>query len=929
MMVDRLVDGGVDKRLEGDGRKETGALSSSVSKPVPAPGSCSTTIKVATAAVMASRPPLPRMPPASGHTSHAMMLQLLEYRARVRDAFQSTYCYPLALTPSTPIVGIPGSSTKMPSSPRKRDSHSGGYCRARVLESSRRLFTEETRRAAPLSPSTPSTPSRPALKGGGVAFHRSSASSRAPNPSSLFALGPGQYDISPRRPTTTGSVKFSPADRFPEHSGGGDSDLHAPGPGQYLPNDQFTAKRAARVVFSQLPRKTETAAPPRGSVTVPPATTDVVSSYYYVPPSGFSVPGDSNVPAGAGLPNWGRTARFPGQRRLRLHQSTTQTPPAVDYIARNMVSIEELSAEQRQRRRLRQDVTSTKTQQSKKQQHEKGEHSLNSACLRRRSSLFLCSPQSLEGQISVRPQRRRSSVVSVEGDTRRAVALAAKTAVSQAWSTLAVLSAAQRRLTQLLVLAVVLNRLRRAQELRYKSVTFRHWTHLRDGNVLRSLAAVLIARNTFNFRLNLRVQQKARAAQLLRQFLSGLSVDVRFTMAVRRMQRRLILLQRWWRRARLVVRAREQGLAYKWLAVEHRLRTEYVAQTPHLLRVFQPPPTASPGSPSASRRRSSATGAGGPATPSTTLTPLNKLLHLPEQSRWFTARFVLSADGVLRGYAVDGDATDSEERLVVELKHFRCHAHGSFTSAVGSSRAITEEAVEEDECEDDQAWRPFLMAFRPGASRFVLLTAASVVLTPLLDWKDKFERLATGSVFPGGGSLREISHMLVQSDAPVLVDVDGENGNMSAPSGGNHRRSSRMGLRRSQALQPIAESELRYYVVDLLRKCPRVPAPQVWSTLRDKLREKRKNFRAEIYRYQLETLRFQQHQRERQQMHVLDKFKDFFVCFRSPLSLPLGFIGADVLVLWLVDSGATAPPTLPQPHLESDDGGARPTGNQP
>ncbi|KAE9306120.1 hypothetical protein PF008_g21545 [Phytophthora fragariae] len=422
---------------------------------------------------------------------------------------------------------------------------------------------------------------------------------------------------------------------------------------------------------------------------------------------------------------------------------------------------------------------------------------------------------------------------------------------------------------------------------------------------MRSLAAALIAGSTLSFRLRLRVERKVRAANLLRSFLSGLSVDVRFAMAVRRVQRRIIVLQRWWRRARLVVRAREQCLAYKWLVVEHRLRTEHIAQMPHLQRVFQPPPAAGLFSPSSSsktllKRRVSATG---PTVAVEAQFPLHKLLNLPEQKRWFTARFVLSPDGVLRAYAVDPEvepgnvtkanaATESpaKERLVVELKHFRCHGHGFANMSSGLARGADDEG--EVEC------RPYLMVFRPGASRFVLITdTTSLVLGPLMDWKEKLERLAgypLGSPFPGGGTQRDIADMLTQTDNSDLDDAEEVPGGSSrriSTSGGAtgervtsmsqvRRRSSRHRLRRSTVSQPIAEGELSYYVVDLLRDCPRIPVPIVWGALRDKLREERKNFRSEIYRFKLEIARYQQHERDRRQLVVLDKFKEFFTMER-------------------------------------------------
>eukprot|EP00644_Phytophthora_capsici_P010333 jgi/Phyca11/123701/e_gw1.51.78.1 len=703
-----------------------------------------------------------------------MMLQLQEYRTRVHSAFQSTYRHPLS--PATPRTG-------------KRNVHSGSYCRTRVLESSRQLFAKDSRAPTPTITPTASPP-RSTIKGGGVAFHRTTTSSRTAAKSNLFALGPGQYDVIPRRPATTGSVKFSPADRFREHSGGGSTDPHAPGPGQYLPNDRITAKRSARVVFSQIPRQTETAEPPRASVTVASATANVVSSYYYVPASGFESPGDK---VGGGIPIWSRSARFPG-RREHFQQQFRPKSPAVDYISRNKARIESMSADQRQRRRI---------------------------------------------QLS-----------------------AAKKHKMEAWGTLVVLSVAQTKLVRLLVVAAVLRRLRQAQETRYKRLVLESWIHVRDRDVMRSLAAALIARSTFRFRLNLRVERKIRAGQLLRIFLSGLSMDVRFAMAVRRMQRRIILLQRWWRRARLVVRAREQCLAYKWLVVEQRLRTDAIARMPHLQRIFQPPTAVSAPS-NVAKRRASVANAIDPQL------PIHKLLNLPEQRRWFNARFVLSPDGILRGFSTD-------KTLVVEVKNFRCHAHGFANISMGF--------MPEDEGESDS--RPYLMIFRPGASRFLLIT--SLVLAPLLDWKDKLERIASGSPFPGG-SQSDIADMLAQTEIPLENMTESSSRRMSISCGSGERspstsqgrrRSSQYRLRRSNMSQPVAEGEMIYYVVDLLRDCPRVPASIVWTALRDKLREERKKFRSEIYRFRLETTRYHQHERERQQLVVLDKFKEFFTMER-------------------------------------------------
>ncbi|EEY58138.1 uncharacterized protein PITG_00755 [Phytophthora infestans T30-4] len=742
-----------------------------------------------------------------------MMLQLQEYRSRVRNAFESTYRHPLT-------------ASKTPRSSRKRSCHSGNYCRTRVLESSRLLFSQQTRSTTCSTAPAPSSPTRTLIKGGGVAFHRTTTSSRATAKSNLFALGPGQYDVAPRRPATTGSVKFSPADRFPEYSGGGVSDAHAPGPGQYLPNDCVTVKRSARVVFSQLPRQTETAAPPRASVKTAPATADVVSSFYFKPASGFVSPTDSVSKAGGGIPNWSRSARFTG-RRERFRQISRNLSPPVDYISRNKTKVENMSAKQRQNR---------------------------------------------SNQPTIREK-----------------------IISHAWGTLIVLSVAQTKLVSLLVASVVLHRLRRAQEMRYKRLTFESWTQVRSRDSMQALAAALIARSTFRLRLSLRVQQKTRAAKLLRMFLSGLSFDVRFAMAVRRIKRRIILLQRWWRHARLVVRAREQCLACKWLNVEQRLRTETIAQMPYLTRVFQPPSTPMSISPprvsSASTKRKAST-----ITVEKSV-PLHKLLHLPDQKRWFNGRFVLGPDGSLRGYAVpdtDTNETDNAagERLVVEVKHFRCHAHGFDKVSMGSKHI-------EDAGERDNTIVPYLMVFKPGASRFVLITdTTSLILAPLLDWREKLEQIAkypNGISYSATGSQSDITEMLLQTDELGLEDLNEEpvvatlnsrrmsvssNGERSGSVVQGRRRSSRCSLRRSNIFQPLAEGNLSYYVVDLLRDCPRIPAPIVWNALRDKLREERKNFRSDIYRFKLEIARYQQHEQERRQLVVLDKFKEFFTMER-------------------------------------------------
>ncbi|ETM52622.1 hypothetical protein L914_03795 [Phytophthora nicotianae] len=533
-----------------------------------------------------------------------------------------------------------------------------------------------------------------------------------------------------------------------------------------------------------------------------------------------------------------------------------------------------MSAEQRQKRR------------NQPQIQEKIKPKDAQICsVRRRDSVFCTSLGSPGKENNAR--RRRSSTGSVHNAEN-----SESETISCAWGTVIVLSVAQTKLVRLLVASSVLYRLRKAQEMRYKRLTFESWTQVRSRDAMRSLAAALIARSTFRFRLSLRVQQKIRAAKLLRMFLSGLSFDVRFAMAVRRMQRRIMLLQRWWRHARLVVRAREQCLAYKWLAVEQRLRMEAIAQMPHLQRIFHPPSVPfTPRVSSASTKRKTST--------ISTMTaeapvPLHKLLYLPEQKRWFNARFVLGPDGFLRGYAVpDSDAEIPEntgERLVVEVKHFRCHAHGFSNVYLGSTHA-------EEEGESDT--RPYLMVFKPGASRFVLITdTTSLILAPLMDWKEKLERVAgysNGVSYSGSGSQSDIADMLSQTENLGLDDPDEEpvvqishsrrmsisnNGERSGSITPGRRRSSHCALRRSNMLQPIAEGNLSYFVVDLLRDCPRIPAPIVWNAIRDKLREERKNFRSDIYRFKLEIARYQQHEHERRQLVVLDKFKEFFTMER-------------------------------------------------
>ncbi|KAF1776433.1 Nucleophile aminohydrolase [Phytophthora cactorum] len=394
------------------------------------------------------------------------------------------------------------------------------------------LFAQQARNGAPAASIAASSP-RTSIKGGGVAFHRTTTSSRATAKSNLFALGPGQYDVVPRRPATTGSVKFSPADRFPEHSGG------------------------VSVTFTRLVQ-----------ANIFPM---IKSLYYFVPASGFVSPADSVSKTGGGIPNWSRSARFPG-RKERFRQISSNLSPAVDYISRNKTRIENLETSETGR------------------------------------------------------------IASV--------------------GTLVVLSAAQMKLVKLLMASAVLHRLRQAQE-SDTNVLLSNPGHMSESDSMRALAAALIARGTFRFRLSLRVQRKTRAAKLLKDFPFG-----------------------------------------SFLRRSIRHGGSQNAATNYFTSALVAPRTACAsfnGNYSSSRLQclDKEKSLNDWCYDCGIKVPLHKLLHLPKQKRWFNARFVLGPDGSLRGYAVpepDAENTENaEERLVVEVKHFRCHAHGFANLPFGST----------------------------------------------------------------------------------------------------------------------------------------------------------------------------------------------------------------------------------------------------
>ncbi|KAJ0408136.1 hypothetical protein P43SY_002106 [Pythium insidiosum] len=923
----------------------------------------------------------------SPHATHAMALHLQEYQQRVELACATTY--DRALRP-------PSSAPARPSS----------FCRARILESNRALFRSSASASPPPPFSAPVDLKRAvqrATDAHTLPFHHMTArrleflygpaSSSARDAAALasdaarsamakdhYALGPGQYEVvqDPRLQARPAAVKFSPSDRFHESYS-----TDRPGPGQYLTSESQTTARPVAAVFSQRPRETEL-----GTVTSP--TANVVSSYYYVPASAF----EANGSAAQG---WPRTPRFKRKERERLLAAAPKAPGTPDFAARNRRELTRASALVRQRRR-RQQQQQQQQQQSTAEPEEDDEGLLQpadggaDAPVRRRSSFLAATAEAPAKQPLLRlAERDRLDLLL------------------RSWITVAWLAAFQQRMSRFLAFTRRVRRVAATQRQRRLQLTFDAWKLL-DEQRHRAYAAHLVAKNAFRWRLMVRIRRRARHATMLRQFLGGLSIDVRFALAMKRIKRKIMLLQRWWRHVQLMVRAREEALFHKWIAVENRLRLEYISQMPHLQRIFQAPNGTGANASGSGASGSSANQSGASASGASNAQELqlHKLLNLPDQKRWFPARFVLHSDGSLRGYAADGS-----NELLVEVKNFRCHFHdvADATGATGGAHGDADDrssvfsssaslplgdngvALHAYSSYTNAAWKPFLMVFRQGAFRFVLLASSSHLPTEIMSWKDKLERLATatpttsGSISVSGsflhpqasslglltaasgysnrGSLTttdETDSMATQSSpspsrSPSLrssvsefVEVTMQSGLLAPASASPHAPPTleamastrsvgaargkfqarvRTVRQRHKSGLVVTEGPLSYYVVDLLRDFPKVPSAVISHTIREKLREKRKAFRAEIYRYKLELHHFHQHQAQIQNMHVLDKFRDFFVGVLSVYvrARALGS-GLTTRLHVTADTGATAASAFPQSHFQPEDGGAHPAVEQ-
>lgn len=843
----------------------------------------------------------------SGHTSHAMVLHMQEYRDRVRNAFQSTYQFPL----------------QPPKKPETGDAHkrrrAKGYCRSHVMQTNKTFFhardTATSHFAAPVNMKDSVLPKTSKAY---VNFHQTcprkdeylfgdhaASRPRTGNERSSitgvskdhFALGPGQYDIANIRPKTTTSVKFSPSDRFHEQYS---ADI--PGPGEYITSEVLTSPRPASAVFSQMPRQTDMA------LVVSP-TANVVSSYYYVPVSAFPEP---NAPENDHA-NWSRSPRLIGRHTLRASARLQAAMTEVDYLAKNKLEIELQSAALRARKVA---AVNGGDKDGDGEQQDADEPVLVSPV--RRGSLYIrrsVAPATLtEEETAALYSAARAAIDGSLSHPSGNFLVANRTPdelldAQHTWLTLVYVIGFHTRLSKQFRFTAVLRQLLRMQQERTKLVVFTEWKRL-DIKRSRQHAQELVAKNAFRYRLYLRIQQKIAHVRILRSFLGGLSIDVQFAIAMKKIKRKITLIQRWWRHVQLMVKAREEALFYKWITVESRLRLEYVSQMPHVHRIFQPPAAASS---SSSMSSSSSTQANHSPSHGGEL-QLHRLLNLPDQGKWFTARFVLTSDGCLRGFAQAG------KELLVEVKNFRCHCHVDVNSP-------EEAAYNEDSPDDDLSdsvsgaqWKPFLMVFRQGALRFVLLSSLSQLPMELYSWKDKLERFmmgAGGGMTNGSGSslLQSSQNSLAASSSEFsssvgeLVEVSMSSGILSsADRRGSFAISSAVGVhhaltnpaptlspssslraagklqvrmqsirQRGRGLATVTDGELAYYVVDLLKDMPKVPSAMIWQTIRDKLRDKRRSFRAEIYRYQLEMFHYHQHQEQVKGIQVLDKFKEFFV----------------------------------------------------
>lgn len=929
-----------------------------------------------------------------GHTSHAMILQMQEYRERVQNACQSTYQFPLQ-HPHKPPLAADG---------KKQRSRTKGYCRSHVLATTKQFFHAREPTLSHFSAPVDLKDRILPKKGGDVYinFHQMKprkdeflfgnhgntrpkithdGNSAVGIAKDHFALGPGQYDVANLRPKITMSVKFSPSDRFHENF-----TTDKLGPGQYITNEELTTPRAAVAVFSQTPRRTEAA------LLVSP-TANVVSSYYYVPESSFL---DKNAPENDN-PSWPRSARLASQRRTtasiqvqqhRMEHATT------DYIVKNKSHVGAQSAVQRLRKsrelqgRL-QLIKNRKTNDDESEFETDQRHMMSPTAFKRRSSIFLdigstVFPAAHENQaelLAVSSSKKMTSLVRKSSNNSGAalsqlIQENAKLDKSlRGWVTLACIASFSVRMSKIFHLVRIIRAIQEKERQQLTLVVFSEWKKLDRARSLQ-YSTQLIVNNSFKWRLHVRIRRKGAHVSILRKFLNGLSIDVQFAIAMKKIKRKIQLIQRWWRHVQLMVKAREEALYYKWINVETRLRLEYINQMPHLQRIFQQPSSSllSGGNATGGGDTSGQPGAG-----NDDLT-LQKLLNLPDQNKWFSARFVLTSDGCLRGYSTDTAASspDLKDLLVVEVKNYRCNFHKSVSSSSdsnsdlstlfdNSSTSTTELSMASSSSHlqayqnySNARWKPFLMVFRQGAFRFVLLTSASPMPTEIFSWKDKLERLvlapASNGVFgsisgasSGGGGdplsasgsssefssshsfhhhsnlgsvsefvevsmqsgiLSTNSHHALPTTLSAMQSFSGSIGSSislsaasstqlaaalaSGPGGGSSRNLQtqprgklqarvRSIRQRNRMGMTVSEGELTYYVVDLLKDFPKVPAAIVWQTIREKLREKRKSFRAEIYRYNLEMYHFHRHQEQTKHIHVLDKFKEFFVSLHCRL----------------------------------------------
>lgn len=931
-----------------------------------------------------------------GHTSHAMILQMQEYRERVQSACQTTYQFSLQ-RPS-----------KL-SAQDERRRKTKGYCRARVLATTKQFFTP--REPAPSHFSSPVGHGKERVLPrtsdcGHVKFHQMPArkdeflfgdprggTARRPKLAHAggsggasgiakdhFALGPGQYDTTSVRPSTSGggggaSVKFSPSDRF--HETFATDQL---GPGQYLLSETLTSPRAAAAVFSQTPRQTEAA------LLVSP-TANTVSSYYYVPASSFP---DKNAPQ-CDRASWPRAPRLTSQRRtaasLKAQQRREAEANTTDFVAKNCAELAKQSAVIRLRRaREHQGRLPVRDESASDDDGDESDgFSAPVTLFKRRSSIFLDITDTIAQPPSAQQQSQSPVALAQPPALVRRVSSASTTLVKhvvsaaavpectlRGWVTLASIATFSVRLSRLYHLTTILRRIQRTETQHVTLVVFREWQKLDHARAVQ-YAQHVIVRNSLRLRLRLRIARKGAHAAILRQFLHGLSIDVQFAIAMKKIKRKIQLIQRWWRHVQLLVKAREEALYHKWVSVESRLRLEYISQMPHLHRIFQPPQTSGSTttmlalSTGASRSSISMPSANSNSSSSSSThesdTTLQKLLNLPEQKKWFTGQFVLTSDGCLRGYS----STDPTE-LVVEVKNYRCNFHDNVTALSDGERldaalmmpndtaAGNTAALQAYQSYSNARWKPFVMVFRQGAFRFVLLTSASPMPTEILSWKDKLERLVVTPASSGSSNGADAPHHR-QPSVGDFVEVSMQSGILAthhhhqqhslgslalltatSGSSSNHHNSSSgsimlaagssssallsaavtataPSLSRSPASRgklqarvrsirqrnrtgfTVTEGELTYYVVDLLKDFPKVPTPVIWQTIREKLREKRKSFRAELYRYDLELFHYHRHEEQTKHIDVLDKFKEFFV---RPGSCSERLIQVDTLLTWLV-----------------------------